>query len=31
MDRLSHGEYSEADLTADALGAEFGQRLQCGG
>lgn len=30
MDELSHGAYSEADLMADALGAEFGQRLQCG-
>lgn len=30
MDELSGGEYSDADLMADALGAEFGQRLQCG-
>lgn len=29
MDKLSHGTYSEADLMADALGAEFGMRLQC--
>ncbi|MCO5166132.1 MAG: hypothetical protein M9894_07165 [Planctomycetes bacterium] len=30
MDRVSGGEYSHDDLMADALGAEFGQRLQCG-
>lgn len=30
MDEVSGGAYSEADLVADALGAEFGQRLQCG-
>ncbi len=29
MDEVSGGEYSEADLMADALGAEFGLRLQC--
>lgn len=29
MDEVSSGTYSEADLMADALGAEFGQRLQC--
>lgn len=30
MDEVSGSSYSEDDLTADALGAEFGQRLQCG-
>lgn len=30
MDEVSGGTYSDDDLIADSLGAEFGQRLQCG-
>jgi hypothetical protein len=29
MDHVAGGQYDEDDLLADALGADFGQRLQC--